>query len=1710
MKKTTNNFIYGIIIIVFLLNNSIFAQSLINPDSNSYWRRETNSTSSDFYKIKQKAETYYNNHPGLDTTKGSGYKFLQRWKTFWSDRVDDTDTINGNFYHLTQAMNYYLQNKQQYLSSNDQSNWKLLGPTNDKDNQGGSKSCMGLVTSIWADPNNINYILAGTNASGLWKTTDKGQHWTNITDSYGIMNIGVEAIAVNPNNHNEIYIGTGFENGVIGSCYDIGILKSTDGGQTWQSTCIASTDPWHRDLLIKKIIINPINTNTNIIYATVGKDVYRTTDGFLSADKIFDGSQYLPNLSYRKSVIDIAIPPGEINTLVLSTNGFYTVNNNGTITIDPAQVYKTLDANNSNISNITWTQIQYSDNPAMYIPFVKLATDNKIQNIVFIAYGVGGQEVKIKTINNTNYIATLYSMLNNKWDEWCNEFIIIPKDNSPYPSFCTTLLGGLSVSRYDPTIPVNMQPVGDQNHVDNRALISVYNQNSNSYTVLLGTDGGIDLSSDKGINFNSINGEGLAISQFYGLGNFENNEHDYIGGGVQDNGFWIYVNDKWTNFGAVDGYDYYFNDLHPSVAYNAKFGDNGNVLCKTSNFNFTVLNGDLSTSTNNLTNEMALRDAPFVFDPINPNTVYNGRQNVWKSTDNGNSFQKISDFGSFAGMSSTNCIKRIAIAPSNPNYIYVAFDSIDNPILRLFMTNNGGTTWKDITAKLNVGKKNRITSIAVAADNPQKIWVGFGGFSYNEANPTERILLTDNADLAGTSITWVDVSSGLPNLPINCIKLLKGSPLNEIFVANDMGVFYHNSTFTGNYWQSYRNNMAACIVTDIEFNYRKNKIRVSTFGRGIWESDLPCQYMANTLTINTNTSWDLPKRIYQNIEIEGNATLTVRNNIYLSENCKIIVKQGGKLFIDGGKLSSACGDHMWQGVEVWGNSNQQQESSFSDPNQGIIQINGGTIEHAEEAIRLWNPDDPTWTSMGGIVDANGATFLNNRRSVEFMKYQNKAPNGNIYRNESSFTNCTFKVDDNYRGGSSNPFSSHVTLWDVNGVNFTTCRFFNEQSNKEYSLSNNKAIYSLDAGYTVCGTCKDILQYGQPCPSAHLAKSEFKGFNTAVHAKASGTLNIVKVQDAVFNENVKGVQYDGLFNPWVNRSEFLIGNNSIASIPPFFHPTGIITNLTKSFRIEENSLQPFSNAITNTFGIYVVNSDDLNNQVYKNTSQGLAVAERAEGNNKGSNDFSGLQLLCNKHADNTNDISIKSLGGSNDGIRYYQGNPATPPATPSVSAGNEFSHTGNDIENNSGATIKYLYTVGLTQPLDYTPVFVQIEVADIKNTCPSNGYFAQLNVADKADLSSQYTTKEASYLNLLYNYNSLVDGGNTNALLQKIEMSWSQGSWDLRAKLIDASPYLSEEVLRGVAMKGILPQAMLLEICLANPDGTRNKEFIDFLGKKIPNPLPQYMLDLIVANWEAKTSRSLLEASLANVSSQMAFISDVLIANTMLDSIPNKNEARNWLTRRGSLSDYYSLAESHIESNEFDNASYYLNQIPDLFKLSKEQQAEHLNFKNYAEFRGSIAESGKNIMQLKDNDIETLQQIANNNTGRSSVLAQNILCFGYQLCVDYLPAEGEGEQLKFTKPEKTAKEVINSAYNKITATPNPANVYVAFSWELPLLKGNAELNITDINGKSITQKTITTIRGQWIWDTRTINKGIYLYEIKTDNEQLGNGKVIINK
>ncbi len=868
--------------------------------------------------------------------------------------------------------------------------------------------------------------------------------------------------------------------------------------------------------------------------------------------------------------------------------------------------------------------------------------------------------------------------------------------------------------------------------------------------------------------------------------------------------------------------------------------------------------------------------------------------------------------------------------------------------------------------------------------------------------------------------------------------------------------------------------------------------------------------------ISNNTIWsDAAYHIVKDIHIDNNSTLSITGSqLSINPDNKIIIHPGSKLILDGCLLTNSCSNNKWQGIEVWGTKNAAQGSPFYSQYQGIVELkNGATIANAEEAIRLWNPND--WNSMGGIVFANNATFLNNRRSVEFMSYKETLPNGYTVDNESSFTNCTFKVDNNYLDPANDEFTVHVSLWDVKGVKFTACQFLNEISNKQFSLSNNKAIYSIDAAYYVNSLCSIAMPVGQNCPPENQTRSLFKGFNVAIEATGTNPNPFVKVDEADFKENLKGVRISSLNNSWINRSNFQVGNSSIQNIDPYYSITGIDLFNSTGFRVEENNLQASSLSNTTSNGIVVKQSGEAQNQVYKNTIQNLTYGQHYYYLNRSTQEsYKGLQFLCNQHQGNAeNDVMIEAYNGVDESVRIYQGRVSN---TEEKAAGNTFSNGICNVKNET--TIPLIYSC-FSQPVQVPDINncvnnnVFLTLLNTGNTCPSNfgtGLELPLSAEHKTMLNSNYDQLESAYTNLLYNYNTLIDGGNTNAVLNKIQSTWPQEVWKLRNELMSKSPYLTEEVLRETAKKNILPQAMVLEICLANPDGTRNHKFIDFLASEIPNPLPEYMLALIVDNWETKSTRTLLENTLAEKGAEKDYIANMLIANEQVSETSPKSFIRNWLTRRGNLPDFYARAESLMDENNYSSASGILSQISTYYKLDEVQQDEFNNFTTYLNFRSSIYNSGKSIAQLSKDEIEELKAIAAANTGRSSAIAKNILCFFYGVCFDDDVKTGGYKSRVVGKPTVSARQIINSEYNKVNVMPNPASVYTAFSWELPLLEGEATLTISDVSSKLIEQHTLKTRQGQWIWDTRAIKKGIYLYELKDATGSIAHGKLVISE
>ena len=463
-------------------------------------------------------------------------------------------------------------------------------------------------------------------------------------------------------------------------------------------------------------------------------------------------------------------------------------------------------------------------------------------------------------------------------------------------------------------------------------------------------------------------------------------------------------------------------------------------------------------------------------------------------------------------------------------------------------------------------------------------------------------------------------------------------------------------------------------------------------------------------------------------------------------------------------------------------------------------------------------------------------------------------------------------------------------------------------------------------------------------------------------------------------------------------------------------------------------------------------------------------------------------------------------------------------TSSHSVDNTFSYLPTNYYNiYNGCNNNIRYTTRHNLPsLHYDPgaanVYnVLLEYNDKPNGCPSN--FGNnpnpgpvpmpiLPTGGINEVLSNMGAKGTAYLSLLYNYYNLIDGGNTEMLLNTIELSWPENAWDLRAVLLSKSPYLSKDVLVETAMKGTLPQAMLLEVILANPDACRSEDVLEILGENIPNPFPEYLIEVVRANKDNKTLRTAMEEIISSVSKEFSDLNKLLIDYSLMDSTYNVAEARIYMLKRGGLYDYYAVAESYIDEGNMDSVWYYFYKIPEVFKMNETDIAEWDNYKDYYSCRGRLIDRNLNLMQLgSDEELTVLQTIADLETGRASALAQNILCFFYEKCKDD-PSEENGEnRLLSSKPLSGVKK---TNMNIVKATPNPANVYVDFSWQLPILNGDAILTIADGTGKLIEQRNINNNYGHWIWDTRNVNSGVYYYDIKADKTSFGSDKLIIRK
>jgi photosystem II stability/assembly factor-like uncharacterized protein len=207
---------------------------------------------------------------------------------------------------------------------------------------------------------------------------------------------------------------------------------------------------------------------------------------------------------------------------------------------------------------------------------------------------------------------------------------------------------------------------------------------------------------------------------------------------------------------------------------------------------------------------------PYVLDPQDPHVLVAGYSDVFRSDDRGETWQQLSY--DLTGDPDRK-IKAVAIAPTDQSTIYAGRGSM------LYITHDAGENWDNELVLLGAGTAE-ITTITVDPTDPNELWVTLSGYVIGK-----KVYHSTDAGITFTNVTY-----NLPNIPVNAAVIDKQSTQHDVYIGTDVGVFIlDEATQT---WVYYGAGLPNTMVSDLEIQYNTRKLRIGTFGRGVWENDL--------------------------------------------------------------------------------------------------------------------------------------------------------------------------------------------------------------------------------------------------------------------------------------------------------------------------------------------------------------------------------------------------------------------------------------------------------------------------------------------------------------------------------------------------------------------------------------------------------------------------------------------------------------------------------------------------------------------------------------------------------------------------------------------------------------------------------------------------------------------------------------------------------
>ncbi len=679
----------------------------------------------------------------------------------------------------------------------------------------GPATTSGRITWIDAVHTKPEIIWVGTASGGVWKSVSGGAEFRPVFDEH-TQSIG--ALAIDQNNPDIVWVGTGEANVRNSVSVGDGVYKTTDGGQTWKHLGLKNTER------ISDIILHP--TNSSIAYvAALGhlwnaneeRGVYKTTDGGQTWTRIL-------YLDENTGAADLAIDPQNPDVLYAAMWGFrrwpwfFDSGFGG-----KSGLYKTTDGGQ------TWTTA-HNGLPQETLGRMAVAVAPSNPDIVYLTVECKAKDKKGLYLSTD--AGASWQKVNNESGTTVRPFyfstlVADPKNDSIVYKCGLNLIISENRGKGFRSMPGSV-------HSDVHA---VWINPNNTKHVLIGTDGGVYESFDRGRSFKMF--MNLPVAQFYRI-SVDDDMPFNVYGGLQDNGSWFAPSQKAGGISNADwqssfGGDGFWSFRHPT--------DKDIVFAEYQGGNLVRYNKKTGMAqqikpypTEDKEKYRFNWNTPIHLSPNNPNRMYFGSQYLFMSEDKGDSWKTISpdlttndpnklkqkESGGLSidnSSAENHCtIYVIAESPKDERIIWVGTDDGN-----LQVTFNAGQHWTNVAGKVPALPAH--TWVSFVEPSPHDRLTAFVTFDGHRTGDMKTYLYktTDGGQ------TWTSLATPQVEGYTFCIRQDPVNP-NLLFLGTEFGLFI--SVDGGKNWARFDNNLPKVAVHDIAIHPRDHALVLGTHGRG--------------------------------------------------------------------------------------------------------------------------------------------------------------------------------------------------------------------------------------------------------------------------------------------------------------------------------------------------------------------------------------------------------------------------------------------------------------------------------------------------------------------------------------------------------------------------------------------------------------------------------------------------------------------------------------------------------------------------------------------------------------------------------------------------------------------------------------------------------------------------------------------------------------